>query len=144
MITEEKDLNKLKLKSLRNALALPLNQSQSCLGVLQVYNYSEELFNEELLSNLSNLMSGLLQSVETLQEHFINTDIVDAHFNLIQDAVIVLTVSQTVSKLNRPAIQMLGLRTTEQVLGKHVAEVISPSNGHLFNIYKEMIESKAP
>jgi hypothetical protein len=98
MISEEKDMNKLKLKSLRNALAIPLTDGQKPvpLGVLQVYNYDSTLLNEEQLQNMSDMVSGVLLSVESLQDHFVNTDIVESHFNLIQDAVIILSLAQTV------------------------------------------------
>ena len=51
MISEEKDMNNLKLKSLRNALSKPLTDGQKPvpLGVLQVYNYDSTLLNEEQL-----------------------------------------------------------------------------------------------
>ena len=41
LIPEEKDLNKLKLKSMKNAVAIPITDGQKPipLGVLQVYNY---------------------------------------------------------------------------------------------------------
>jgi len=44
------------------------------------------------MQNLSDLLSGVLLSVESLQEHYVNSDITESHFNLIQDGVIILTL----------------------------------------------------
>ena len=93
---------------------------------------------------MADLVSGVLLSVESLQEHYLNTNIVESHFNLIQDAVIILTLGQTIQKVNRSALSMLGLRTQDQVLGKHVTEVITSANNHLFAVFKELVESKSP
>jgi hypothetical protein len=42
MIPEEKDLNKLKLKQLKNAFAIPISEkSSSPFGVLLVYNFDD-------------------------------------------------------------------------------------------------------
>ena len=72
-----------------------------------------------------------------------NSEIVEAHFNLIQDAVVILNVHQAVIKANRSAIRIIGVKTEESIVGKHVTEVINgPLNNHLFNCFKEMIETK--
>jgi len=42
---------------------------------------------------MSDMVSGVLLSVESLQDHFVNNDIVESHFNLIQDAVIILSLA---------------------------------------------------
>jgi hypothetical protein len=40
LIPEERDLSKLKMKQLRNALAIPINGARlQSIAVLQVYNY---------------------------------------------------------------------------------------------------------
>jgi hypothetical protein len=46
LISEEKDLAKLKLTNVNNALAIPVLEKQSCtpIAVLQVYNYDEKSF----------------------------------------------------------------------------------------------------
>lgn len=146
MIPEERDLNKLKIKHLKNALAIPINGAKGqSSAVLQVYNFQEEGVTpeDEKIQSLASLVSGILLSVESLQEQFIESDIVEAHFNLIQDAVMVLSVQQTVIKVNRSALSMIGVKSADVVLGKHVTEVISgPLNNHLFNCFKEMVETK--
>ena len=147
MIAEEKDLNKLKIKQLKNGLAIPINGAKlTSIAVLQVYNFQEEVTAEdERIQNLAYLVSGILQSVDSLQEHFIETDIVESHFNVIQDAVIILNIHQAVIKINRAALSMIGVKSADIIMGKHVTEVISgPLNNHLFNCFKEMVESKSP
>jgi hypothetical protein len=46
-------------------------------------------------------------------------------------------------KINRAALSMIGVKSADIIMGKHVTEVISgPLNNHLFNCFKEMVESK--
>jgi PAS domain S-box-containing protein len=98
---------------------------------------------DEKLQNLAQLVSGILQSVDSLQEHYVTKDIVDAHFNLVQDAVLIFNVHQAVIKANRAATKIIGVKTEESILGKHITEVITgPHNNHLFNCFKDMVESK--
>jgi hypothetical protein len=55
LIPEERDLNKLKLKHLRNALAIPIHGAKyQSVAVLQVYNYQDEIaVEDEKLQNLA-------------------------------------------------------------------------------------------
>ena len=40
---------------------------------------------------------------------------------------------------------MIGVKSADIVVGKHITEVIfAPLNNHLFNCFKEMVESKSP
>jgi hypothetical protein len=56
---------------------------------------------------------------------------------------VILNVHQAVIKANRSAVRIIGVKTEESIVGKHVTEVINgPLNNHLFNCFKDMIETK--
>jgi hypothetical protein len=63
-------------------------------GVLVVYNFEEGRLSrdEDLVKLIGSMTGGILGSVEGLQQTYTNFDILQAHFNLIQDGVIVLSV----------------------------------------------------
>lgn len=49
------------------------------------------------------------------------------------------------TKINKAAINIMGLRAADTAVGKHISEVlVPPHNNHLFEIVKEMLEGKAP
>ena len=88
-------------------------------------------------------MSGILSSVESLHGHYMSSDILESHFNLVSDGVLVLNINQTITKANRAALRIMGYRSLDQAVGKQITEVItSPLNNHLYLVFKEMIESK--
>jgi len=50
-----------------------------------------------------------------------------------------------VTKINKAAIEIMGMRSADAALGKHVSEVlVPPHNNHLFEVVKEMLEAKVP
>jgi PAS domain-containing protein len=103
MIPEERDCHKLKLPQVRNAIGIPLKQQ---MGVLMVFNSSDDVTVEqakEHVKGVSTMVSGVMESVDSLQEVFLDTDILSAAFNLVQDGLLTLNVSQVVTKANRSA-----------------------------------------
>ena len=60
---EEKELKKLKIESLKNAIAIPIfdKQTGSSIAVVQVYNFDEKNYlnsiDEGILMGLSNIFS---------------------------------------------------------------------------------------
>lgn len=67
MIQEERDLAKLKLKQVANALAIPvLSHGNQPIGVLQVYNFFEGSQNEDQLSALAKMVGSVLAGVDRL------------------------------------------------------------------------------
>ena len=139
VIPEERDLHKLKLASVHNLLSVPVldRQNTTPIGVLSLYNYTPSLYSEATLWALSSLLSGILFRSELLQGVLINLDILEAQFNLVNDAVIILNTTSTVSKVNKSAEIMMGGQTSDIMIGKHITEVLGPRNGHLFQTFKE-------
>ena len=105
--------------------------------MLSLYNYTPSLYSEATLWALSSLLSGILFRSELLQGVLINLDILEAQFNLVNDAVIILNTTSTVSKVNKSAEIMMGGQTSDIMIGKHITEVLGPRNGHLFQTFKE-------
>lgn len=55
-----------------------------------------------------------------------------------------LSATQLVVKVNRAALQMLGYKAADQLVGRHISEVIRcPLNGHIMQAFAQLIESKA-
>lgn len=52
LISEEKDLSKLKVASVKNAVAVPVldKQNGAPLAVIMVYNYDAEMFEKQMLN----------------------------------------------------------------------------------------------
>ena len=52
LISEEKDLSKLKVASVKNAVAVPVldKQNGAPLAVIMVYNYDSEMFEKQMLN----------------------------------------------------------------------------------------------
>lgn len=49
------------------------------------------------------------------------------------------------TRVNRSALAIMGCRSAEQVVGRNLCEVVaSPLNGHLYHVFREMLESKTP
>jgi hypothetical protein len=67
---EEKDLKKLQIDSLKNAIAIPIfdKQTGSCTAVLQAYNFDEQHYltsiDEGVLMSLSNIFSATMFNVD--------------------------------------------------------------------------------
>ena len=72
MCQEEKDLKKLKIDKLRNAIAIPIfdKQTGSSVAVVQAYNYDEQNYwnsiDENILMSLSNIFSSTIFNVDNL------------------------------------------------------------------------------
>ena len=62
---------------------------------------------------LGYMMGGILGTVDTLQHHFLNYDILQSHFHLISDAVLILNVHHSIVKANKAFLQLTGVRSLE-------------------------------
>ena len=81
-------------------------------------------------------MSGVLFNMEVHQGLMVNQDILESCFNLVNDAVIVMNAGCMVTKMNKSA--EIILNTDQSVAaGKHISELLSPGNSHLFDVFKE-------
>lgn len=103
LITEEKDLGKLGVSEVKNAVAIPVLDKQNGMpqAVLVVYNYDREVFeqqnmhvdtgkSQQLLWDVSSMVSSVIFNVENLQGLLGNNDVLEATFNLVNDGVILL------------------------------------------------------
>ncbi len=70
LIPEEKDLQKLKLQSLKNVLAIPVldKQNSTPVAVISIYNYDESVYSHQVddsvLHAFSAFMSGVLFNID--------------------------------------------------------------------------------
>ena len=89
MIAEEKDMAKLKVQSVENAVAVPVldKQNGAPLAVVMVYNFDEASFEQyglnkgdeqRLLWDMSNLVSSVIFNVENLQGVLADNDLLQA------------------------------------------------------------------
>mmetsp|Transcript_1228 Transcript_1228/g.2241 ORF Transcript_1228/g.2241 Transcript_1228/m.2241 type:complete len:100 (-) Transcript_1228:438-737(-) len=94
MCPEEKDLKKLQLESLKNAIAIPIfdKQTGSSIAVMQAYNFDEQNYlnciDEGILMGLSNIFSTTIFNVDNLQGHMTNSDLLQAQFDLANEGCI--------------------------------------------------------
>ena len=84
LIAEEKDLSKLNLTAVKNALAIPVmdKQNGTSQAVLQVYNFDEANYKENLsdggtLWDLANMLSAIMFSVDNLQGTLATNDMLE-------------------------------------------------------------------
>jgi hypothetical protein len=72
MCPEEKDLKKLHLETLKNAIAIPIFDKQTgvSIAVVQAYNFDEQNYlaciDESILMSLSNIFSQTIFNVDNL------------------------------------------------------------------------------
>ena len=154
LIAEEKDLGKLKLSGVSNAVAIPVLDKQNGMpqAVLVVYNYNREEFersklhvdadkSQQLLWDMSSMVSSILFNVENLQGLLGNNDALEASFNLVNDGVILLNAEQAITKMNKSAEILLN--TSSQVAaGKNVTEALTSRNSHFMTTIAEVAREK--
>ena len=94
MCPEEKELKKLNLTSLKNAIAIPIfdKQTGTSIAVVQAYNFDEQNYlnsiDENILMSLSNIFSSTIFNVDNLQGIMTNSDLLQAQYDLVNDACI--------------------------------------------------------
>lgn len=114
LITEEKDLSKLKIASVKNAVAVPVldKQNGAPLAVIMVYNYDAEMFEKQMLNaghdqrllwDMSSLISSVLFNVENLQGVLGDNDLLAAQFNCVNDGVLLCNAELSITKMNKSA-----------------------------------------
>ena len=105
MINEEKDAKKLELRQIRNCLSVPIQDKQngSSISVLQIYNFDEQLFREEMILDICKVISSSIFNLDVLQGMMINQEVLEASFNLVNDGVVLLNSTATVTKINKSA-----------------------------------------
>ncbi len=110
LIAEEKDLSKLNLQSVRNALAIPVMDKQhgESLSVLQVYNfnnanYKDNLADGAVLWDLENMLSSVMFSVNNLQGTLASNDMLEFAYNLVNDGCIFVNAHLDITKANKSA-----------------------------------------
>lgn len=135
LIAEEKDLTKLKLKKIKNAVAIPIldKQNGAPVAVLMVYNYDDALVPEEnqrTLTDVASLLSSVMFNAESLQGMLADNDCLETQFNLVNDGVIMLDAELAVTKINKSAEILLNTASPAAV-GKKVTEALGPANSHL-------------
>lgn len=67
-----------------------------------------------------------------------NMDLLEAQFDLINDGVLMINASQTITKINKSA-QILLNCVSESAVGKNITEIIRNENNHLFDCFKQVI-----
>jgi len=81
LCAEEKDLKKLGIESMKNAIAVPIfdKQTGSSIAVIQAYNFDEQNYlksiDEEILMALSNMFSSTMFNSENLRGVMTNSDL---------------------------------------------------------------------
>jgi hypothetical protein len=110
LISEEKDLTKLNLTKVTNALAIPVvdKQNGQTQAVLQVYNFEESNYKEHLadggvLWDLANMFASIMFSVEKLQGTLATNDMLEQAYNLVNDGCLFVNAHLDVTKVNKSA-----------------------------------------
>lgn len=145
MCPEEKDLKKLQISSLKNAIAIPIfdKQTGSSLGVFQAYNFDEQNYlssiDEGILMSLSNIFSTTLFNVDHLQGMLTNTDLLQAQFDLSNEACVFLNTQQAVTKLNKTA-EVIFNTTASAAVGLQAAEFLGVKNNHFLTAINKLTQ----
>ena len=71
-----------------------------------------------------------------------NNDVLEAQFNLVNDGVIMLSIEQTVTKLNRSAEILLNAASATAV-GKNITDILGPKNNHFMKTIAD-VSNKQP
>ena len=71
----------------------------------------------------------------------VNSDVLEAQFNLVNDGVIVINAEQAVTKLNKSAEILLNTSSAFAV-GKKITDVFGVKNSHLMTAIAEVVNSK--
>ena len=141
LIAEEKDLAKLRVSAVSNAVAIPVldKQSGAPIAVIMAYNYDKTIFAEQNLEDgkdqkflwdISSLVSAVLFNVENLQGVLADNDLLSAQFNCVNEGVVMLNAELVITKMNKSAEIILNTASSVSV-GKRISEVFSGSNNHL-------------
>jgi sensor histidine kinase regulating citrate/malate metabolism len=75
-------------------------------------------------------------NVDVFQGMMINLDIVDAALSLVNDAVVILNTTSTITKINKSAEIMFNTASSLAV-GKQITEFLSNDNSSFYSAYKE-------
>ena len=147
LISEEKDTAKLKVQSVKNAVAVPVldKQNGAPLAVVMIYNYDEAVFESQglsgegeqrLLWDFSNLVSSVIFNVENLQGVLADNDLLGAQFNCINEGVVLLNAELCVTKINKSAEILLNA-TSATTVGRRITEILGSTNNHLMKPISE-------
>jgi hypothetical protein len=136
LVAEERDLAKLRIDSVRNAVSIPVidRQSTSSVAVITAFNSQAASEDDEVLMSLGNVLSSVLFAVEVHQGFLMQHDVLECCFNLGTDGIILLNSTGTVTKLNKSAEIILN---TQLAVGQNVAELLGSDNSHLFDVVRE-------
>ena len=101
--------------------------------MVQAYNFDElnylKSIEDDILMSLSQIFSATIQNVDNLQGIMTNTDLLQAQYNLVNEAVLFINTSQALSKINRSA-EILFNTTSEVAVGLQLAEFLGTANNH--------------
>ena len=147
LIAEEKDLTKLKLRAVGNAIAVPVldKQNGTPVAVVMAYNYDSAVLAEQnlqegkeqrLLWDVSSLVSAVLFNVDNLQGLMAENDVMAAQFNCVNEGVMLLSADLSITKINKSAEVLLNAASATAV-GKHITEALGPANSHLMKPISE-------
>ena len=69
LISEEKDLTKLRVQSINKAVSIPIldKQTTNSIAVMTIYNYADPLPDNETLQSIGSMLSSVLFAVELHQ-----------------------------------------------------------------------------
>ena len=104
VIPEETDKQKLKLdKEITKICAVPVLDRQNGLPLAVISLYNPQQTDHDTLLDVSQMLSHVLFTLESLQGTLANSDLMENAFDLVNDAVVFLNTNQEVTKVNRSA-----------------------------------------
>lgn len=143
MCPEEKDLKKLQIEKLKNAIAIPIFDKQTAapIAVVQAYNFDElnylKSIEDDILMSLSQIFSSTIQNVDNLQGMMTNADLLQAQYDLVNEGVVFVNTAQAITKINRAA-EILFNTTSEKTIGLQVSEFLGTSNNHFLQAVNQL------
>lgn len=140
---EEKDLKKLQLETLVNAIAIPIfdKQSGNSVAVIQAYNFDEKNYlnsiDEATLMGLSNIFGATMFNIDSLQSIMTNNDLLSAQFDLIQDGCVFMNTKQEISKINKSA-EILFNKVASVAVGQQLSDLLGTENNQYLQYISKM------
>lgn len=82
--------------------------------------------------SISNMFSSTIFNVDNLQGVMTNSDLLQAQFDLTNDACIFINTQQMITKINKTSEIMFNT-TSNVAIGKQVSEMLGTKNNHFMN-----------
>ena len=136
---EESDKTKLKTDvEITKVIAVPVLDRQNGLPLAVISMYNPQQVDHDILLDVSQMLSHVLFTLESLQGTLANSDLMENAFDLVNDAVVFLNTNQEVTKVNKSGEIVFNM-TSQMVVGRSVTDLLKGCKAdYLLQTVKEL------